>query len=95
MDELKCKHISVHLHKLSQITIYKPFIHYTIHMKKLLTFGLIASSTLLLTACGNKEEAQQETPTPRIDQETILLNNEITMTPQEAIQTYLANADLE
>ena len=65
-------------------------------MKKLFMLGLITSSTLLLTACGNKEENSLENiQNPNINQETILPNNEITMTSKEAIKEYLENADFQ
>jgi FKBP-type peptidyl-prolyl cis-trans isomerase 2 len=67
-------------------------------MKKSLLIGLTLSSTLLLTACGNKEKTPTlgETPTPEMQEQPILPSQpEITMTCPEAIQTYLNNANLE
>jgi uncharacterized lipoprotein YajG len=66
-------------------------------MNKSLLIGLTLSSSLLLTACGTKEEtlATSETPTETAQQDILPLENEITMTCTEAIQSYLATANFE
>jgi FKBP-type peptidyl-prolyl cis-trans isomerase 2 len=66
-------------------------------MKKSLLIGLMLSSTLLLAACGNKEEnAEPDTTVTENPQQNVLPpENEITMTCPEAIQDYLNNANLE
>jgi FKBP-type peptidyl-prolyl cis-trans isomerase 2 len=66
-------------------------------MKKSLLIGLTLSSTLLLTACGNKQETPSLTETPLESETQNLLpsENEITMTCPEAIEAYLSTANLE
>jgi FKBP-type peptidyl-prolyl cis-trans isomerase len=67
-------------------------------MKKSLLIGLTLSSSLLLTACGTKEETPTtpETTTTGTQQQDVLPpENEITMTCPEAIETYLKSANLE
>jgi FKBP-type peptidyl-prolyl cis-trans isomerase len=76
-------------------------------MKKTLLIGLTLSSSLLLTACGSKEDAPTNeplTPTTETEQTAVLPdtnnptlsdNNELTMDCKTTIQTYLAEANLE
>ncbi|MDR0650773.1 MAG: FKBP-type peptidyl-prolyl cis-trans isomerase [Candidatus Peribacteria bacterium] len=66
-------------------------------MNKSLLIGLTLSASLLLSACGTKEEtptsslSEPEAPTS----EVLLTNDEITMTCPEAVQSYLSAANLE
>jgi FKBP-type peptidyl-prolyl cis-trans isomerase 2 len=66
-------------------------------MKKSLLIGLTLSSSLLLSACGTKEETPTtpETTTGTQQQDVLPPENETTMTCPEAIQSYLATANLE